>query len=478
MRCPAVRTALTGAPTCPRASRPLSHLGVVLALLALVASHGPLAPPPVSAATPLTIVADADARVNEARPRTNYGTDSRLRVDGDSGGVLESYLRFTLSGVSGAVRRATLRLYAGDGSTKGPAVHATSNDWAETNLTWHNRPVRRGAPSTTAGLVRANAWVEFDVTPLVSGNGTYSFVLVPTSPDGADFAAREARDTPPQLVLTTSGTDCASYPEARQFVEAQAWWTRTPGQAGRDFGHLHVGACLPERETLRGVVTLDVRLILHDNPGRFAYLALVLKGTDDETTVSKHELPGFSCPVGTCERWLAVPLDTSQFGQAGLQEIRLRAFVDEPDRERMHASLNWQAYIDNGKAQAAVSRRAYLRGKGWYTGAGYCEPDLVSVPLPDGPVSGVWSPHLRIVDHGSSADLPVTRHSVRLDPDVHNGIPGTILREGAGPWEGRLAIDTTQLANGPHKLFLRAECADPRGSTNAGVLIVTFMVQN
>jgi hypothetical protein len=466
---------------------------MLLALLALVGSLWPSIAAPASAAATVTVAAAADAHVNEAAPGTNYGTAGTLEVDGDPGIAMESYLRFTVTGLSGAVQRATLRLYAVNGSTNGPAVYATSNSWSETAITWSTRPARIGGTTDDKGTVAKDAWVDFDVTPLVAGDGTYSFVLVPTSTDGADFSSRQASGNRPQLVLTTEdggtttpppppstapSTDCSSYPQSRQFVDAQAWWTQTPGKGGDDFGHLHVGACIPERETLTGTVPLNVRVIFHDNPGTFVYLSLVLKGTDYETTVSKHYLPDFTCPVGTCERWLAVPVDTSKFGHSGLQEIRLRAFVDEPDGNRMHASLNWQAYIDNGKSRADVSRQPYLRGKGWYSGSGYCEADFVSVPLPDAPVSGVWAPSLRIVDHGTSEDLPVTRHSVRLDPDFHNGVPGTVLREGSGPWSGTVSIDTTRLPNGQHKLFLRAECDDPRGSTNAGVLIVTFVVKN
>ena len=42
---------------------------------------------------------------------------------------------------------------------------------------------------------------------------------------------------------------CAGYPSPRLFVDSQAWWTQTPGTDGSDFGHIHTGACIPERET-------------------------------------------------------------------------------------------------------------------------------------------------------------------------------------------------------------------------------------
>ena len=54
------------------------------------------------------------------------------------------------------------------------------------------------------GAIAANATVEYDVKPVVSGNGTYTFVLVGTSDDGVDFASRENGTSTkrPRLVLT------------------------------------------------------------------------------------------------------------------------------------------------------------------------------------------------------------------------------------------------------------------------------------
>src|SRR5215207_5601752 len=67
------------------------------------------------------------------------------------------------------------------------------------------------------------------------------------------------------------------YPEKRQCVENQAWWMPAADQVrdkDSDHGHAHMGACIPERENLSGstsVLTIPVRLMLHDNPGTFNY---------------------------------------------------------------------------------------------------------------------------------------------------------------------------------------------------------------
>ncbi|TMG06159.1 MAG: hypothetical protein E6I02_08830 [Chloroflexi bacterium] len=275
---------------------------------------------------------------------------------------------------------------------------------------------------------------------------------------------------------------CEGYPQARVFVDAQSWWRTTPGMSGTDFGHVHVGGCIPERETLSENTQLDVRVMLHDNPGQLDIFELVYHGADYETDVEFPQTPPFTCPnPGTCERWLQVPVDLSLFNHAGLQELRFRAFEDVPGGNNMIASLDWQVYVENGATRMDQTRLAFPRGKGWYTGSGYCEAGYTGVPLPKAPLSGVWSPRLRMIDHGAIDDLPVTAYSVRLDPDFHADPmnEGTVLRDGLGEFpEQDVPIDTSLLPDGQHRLFLRADCDDPRGSSNSGVLVVNFTTAN
>jgi hypothetical protein len=275
------------------------------------------------------------------------------------------------------------------------------------------------------------------------------------------------------------GIDCSGYPQSRVWAEAQAWWTRAAGAdpaTSKDFGHVHVGACIPERETVSDNTTMKVRIILHNNPGTLKDMSVVYKGADTEVTVAKVAPPQRTC-AGTCEMYLTVPIIPSKFEASGLQEVRFRVYVDEPDGNRMHSSLNWQLYVQNGKARQDVSRMPYLRGKGWYTGFGYCEPDVLSVPLPDRPVSGVWQPTVKQADHGSS-DVDPSHHRVALDADAHAGIAGTPLSDGAGTLSATsLAIDTRLLMDGAHRLVQRVDC-QKGDQVNSGVLIVQFYVDN
>jgi calcineurin-like phosphoesterase family protein len=156
--------------------------------------------------TSLTFVAEADARVKQSSPSTNYGNAATLQVDDTSDPDLESFVRFTVTGVSGPVQSARVRLYSTTNGTKnGPAIYATNPLWNEKDITWNKRPARTSSAADNKGVINTNSWVEYDVTSLVTGNGTFSFVLAGDSNDAVAFSSRQGAQ-PPQLVVTLGGT--------------------------------------------------------------------------------------------------------------------------------------------------------------------------------------------------------------------------------------------------------------------------------
>jgi hypothetical protein len=245
-----------------------------------------------------------------------------------------------------------------------------------------------------------------------------------------------------------------------------------------DARHLHTGGCIPRREvTLSGIVPFDVVVKMHNDPGRVTYVAIVVKTASMESTYQSVN-PGWTCPTHDCTFVQHFELPMSAFDKSGLEEIRFRATSRQPSGNELRTSVNFQTHVDNGKPLDNVTRLPFLRLKGWYTGVGYCEAGYRSdlVPLPSGPVSGLWTPNIRQVDHGSS-DADPTAHSIRIDPDIHGGHPGTFLTQGPGGRDGPFSINTTQLPNGEHKLFLETECQTARGVTT-GAGVVPFVVQN
>ena len=158
------------------------------------------APP---ASETLTFDAAADARVEEGFPTTNFGDSTKLRAT--NGPPMESYLRFALSGISGTIQSAKLRIYdTNDSTNNGPEIHKAGSSWTESGITWSNRPALTGGPSDDKVVIAKETWVEYDVAPLVTGNGDVTFALIPDSTDGANFASREYGDPSkrPQLEVT------------------------------------------------------------------------------------------------------------------------------------------------------------------------------------------------------------------------------------------------------------------------------------
>src|SRR5439155_10551683 len=89
----------------------------------------------------------------------------------------------------------------------GPGVFATNTDWKENGIKWSSRPTATSSVTDDKGAIAADSWVEYDVMPFVTGNGTFSFGLKTTSSDSVDFYSREAATFRPELVVTTGAAD-------------------------------------------------------------------------------------------------------------------------------------------------------------------------------------------------------------------------------------------------------------------------------
>lgn len=163
----------------------------------------------------LTFAPYGDARVVQTSPGTNYGTATTLLTDGDSGAAQTSFISFNVSGLSGPIQSAKLRVFCStNGTANGPAVYRAHANWAEYGVggvTWNTQPPLLSGAFDNKGAIAANSWVEYDVTALITTNGTYSFALVADSSDGIEFSSREGT-MPPQLVVTLGSGSSTSTP--------------------------------------------------------------------------------------------------------------------------------------------------------------------------------------------------------------------------------------------------------------------------
>jgi hypothetical protein len=121
----------------------------------------------------------------------------------DASPVVNGYLTFNVQGLGGSVASAKLRIYANSSSTVGCKVFAVPDvSWGERTITYNNAPAL-GNQISSYGAIRSSTWIEIDVTPLVTGNGTFSLALAGINGTAVSLASRESGTYVPQLVITT-----------------------------------------------------------------------------------------------------------------------------------------------------------------------------------------------------------------------------------------------------------------------------------
>ncbi|MFG3037542.1 DNRLRE domain-containing protein [Streptomyces sp. NPDC048330] len=164
---------------------------------------------PTASATRTSFTATADTSTDGRDPADDPGGARRLGVDGDP--PTRTVLRFDVASLAGPVTRAKLRIHVADadgaGNVNGGEVRGVSDtSWTETSAA----PAVDGPVLGALGAVAPGTWHEVDVTPYVTGNGTYAFGVTSPNGDGADYDSRETGATGPQLVVETAAAPAPS----------------------------------------------------------------------------------------------------------------------------------------------------------------------------------------------------------------------------------------------------------------------------
>jgi hypothetical protein len=155
----------------------------------------------VAAGATATVTASDDSYVRSDQPTANFGTATSVQADASP--VTNGYLKFTVSGVTGSVSKATLRIFSrSTGTTLVKVSTVADTAWTQGAITYASAPAI-GAQLGTTGALTAGTWAQVDVTAKVLGNGTYSFALTTGTTSARLFDSAEAAN-PPQLVLDTS----------------------------------------------------------------------------------------------------------------------------------------------------------------------------------------------------------------------------------------------------------------------------------
>jgi len=161
---------------------------------------------------PIVLNPTDDAYVKSDQATTNFGTATTLRMR-QAAIILNSYLKFVVSGISGPVSSAKLRMKVTTASSSGGSVYSVSNNylgtstpWIENGLNYNNAPAISGTPWSTVGSVTVGQVVEFDVTPAIAGNGTFSFGLKNSSTTAVQYSSEEGATKPELVIQFGAGT--------------------------------------------------------------------------------------------------------------------------------------------------------------------------------------------------------------------------------------------------------------------------------
>jgi PKD repeat protein len=156
---------------------------------------------PAGSGGSLTFVPTDDAYVRSTSPGANAGGDVTIRTYHSSSSDTYSYLKFTLSGVTGPVSSVRLRIFVTDGSAVAGKIYGVADtSWSEGTITWTNKPAV-GSLLGSGTSAPVGTWVEINLGTSISGNGTYSLVLKDGSSDAAWYSSKEGANAP-QLVVT------------------------------------------------------------------------------------------------------------------------------------------------------------------------------------------------------------------------------------------------------------------------------------
>ena len=229
-------------------------------ILSLVAAASALAATGASSASSSAMFTPtADAYVDGGSPDANYGLAPNLRTD-NLPTRQRSYLRFAVSGLTGTVRQATLRMYANWANPVGVAVHPVSDTtWGEATVTYATSPPM-GTLTISSQPTTQGAWLEIDVTSLVTGNGALNLGLTGSLLKGDaahphhypqnDFASRETGATAPQLVVSTDTPPTTTVQSTTTVAPSGPCGTAAAAPAGYD----HVVIVMYENKSLNGVI--------------------------------------------------------------------------------------------------------------------------------------------------------------------------------------------------------------------------------
>jgi hypothetical protein len=268
-------------------------------------------------------------------------------------------------------------------------------------------------------------------------------------------------------------------------MEAQNWWDGPvgglePDIVGFPFRHIHFAVQVPIFDTVSGTVDVPFRAFTHGNVG----ILTRVKWQDDQGRAEQTIVLTPHVAIGPDQVYEGVfHIDTTK-ELDGIRLWRFYAVWTHLNGNVQVARPIYSVNVSNGNPVKNMPDT--IRPTGWYKelgalgglGAldwGYTQVAMDKREFPRGPLTSVWTPTLNCAVNSKGGSPPISRFSIHLDPDFHNGDQGTVLAQRVGAGTLTVSIDPAQLAPGPHRLVGRCE-QDADGKHNEGVGVFPFEV--
>lgn len=265
-------------------------------------------------------------------------------------------------------------------------------------------------------------------------------------------------------------------------IEDQSWWKDADGEAwpGR---HIHQQLCWPTG-VVSGTFTANVRVILHAQPAgaTIDHMRIRSAGRSDVWTKTSG-FPSVPAGGGDVSFNVTMTFDTVSL-PSGFNEMQMATVVNQPNGAQQFVSSNHPLYVRS--AVAAGGSRDYHETRSWYTAFEYTNGGLNPV---SGQTANAALAALRVVTPSETFRSRCAAPSGEdpdsctawVDPDAHNGNPGTSLISDAGGPAVR-TVTIPSLSPGLHKIVVaRSEATADLGpvsdGTNSALFVVTVLVE-
>lgn len=376
----------------------------------------------------------------------------------------------------------------------------TGFDWTKGPRWTVGEPAQRARRAAT----RNGRWV---VVAAISAVAAVMSALAFTGVAAKGAALYPCAGAPPDAPQTM-------YPEKRIYLETQAWWTPMPGHSPDEpfqdrTGHIHVSACVPLYQTVSGgTLHLDLKWQEHMMQGVNGQGAPVptnfivnIEGVFKGPNLRNLGLwPGVPCTTMQCEGWVSADFDYSKApsGWGNLNPFIQDFFTDCPGgapncrqlRTLNHWPVNFVTSNPPITNDSVLAPDAYTGGESWFTPDGDGGSHYARTFVARSEISKLWNidtgelvPKSGVVHITISGEKDGNRATI--DPKLHAMPPllGTVLVDEPAGTAGKLyksydlAIDTTKLTDGAHRLMFQNVFKRAAGE-QSGVIVLPFLVAN